>query len=149
MATRSHLVPLVKLPPLGARGPRETMIAPALALPDLGPHSSIPARILVKAIAEMGIPYRAEVPVFGGRSRLGGAVLDIYLPTIGGARNGTVVRVQGEYFHEQAGALQRDMSQLLALKAAHYRVVDIWVHDIETRLDWVLQQIGIPNANVR
>ncbi len=123
------------------------MVAP-IVLPDLGPFSSVPARILVKAIAKTGIPYRTEVPVFGGRTRLGGAVLDIYLPTIGGAYNGTVVRVQGEYFHEQAGAIQRDMSQLMALKAARYRVVDIWVHDIETRLDWCLQEIGIPNVNV-
>jgi len=105
------------------------------SLPYLDTHTSKPEAILIKELLRRGIPAQSQVPIGGGH-KLGGAVIDIYIPT-----NKVGVRIQGDYFHGIAEARRRDAAQYIYLAGLGLRIVDIWERDIYQRLDWVINQI--------
>jgi len=143
MTTRKWIT-LPKLPgvpklKLTSTGPRRQVIHAEPALPELGPYSSLPEKIFARALMQRGIPFMTQVSVAGGRQAIGGFVLDFVLYTLG-----LVVRIQGDYWHTREGAIAKDAAQALLLKSRGQRLVDVWEHDILTRLDWVLrEQIGV------
>jgi hypothetical protein len=132
-------LPGLEKPVLHVQGPRKKTIAVAEVLPYLGPMASLPAKHLAKELMRRGYEIQAEVPMAGGTSTAGGMVVDIQIPAMK-----LVIRVQGEYWHTRAGIQSRDDAEALYLKGKGLRVVDVWVWDIDHRLDWVLTyQIGI------
>ena len=85
----------------------------------------------------------------GGRSIVGGAVVDFEIP-----ESGLAFRVQGEYFHlAVASAVQNDQIQktLIESQRPELTVVDIFESDINERLDYVMRQAmnGIQIREVR
>ena len=139
--TRTSIIGAVrKIPyPLRKTGPRFKTWKVPETLPYLGPYSSLVARLLTKRLMQLGYAVEAEVPFFGGRSVKGGQVADIFIRNMG--NNGTVVRVQGEYWHRREGSEARDDAQSLLLMSRGIRVVDVWENDIKTRLSWVIEQL--------
>jgi hypothetical protein len=124
-----------------ATGPRTQAIQVEPNIPDLGPFASIPQRILTAALQKRGERVEFEIPFAGGRSKLGGMVLDLWLPNRGPA--GTAIRVQGDYWHSLDPTRAQDDAQATYLRSRRIQVVDVWERDILQRLDWVLtQQIG-------
>ena len=93
---------------------------------------------------ESRLRYVPEVDFFfqsselGGRSIVGGAVVDFELPD-----DGLAFRVQGEFFHlNTVGAIGNDRIQkaLIESERPELVVVDIFESDIKQRLDYVMRQ---------
>ncbi len=83
---------------------------------------------------DWGLDFQFQVPLLGGRSQAGGAVVDfvvydIFIP-------GLVLRVQGEFFHFSAVDVEEaDIMGKLALESEGFKVVDILAQEALTPRD--------------
>jgi len=94
-----------------------------------------PASIIFRALNDLKIPFRAEVP-FGGGSTLGGARVDFDL--IG--RN-TVIEYNGP-FHDTLEGQRRDFIRNLAVPLR--RIIIIRVGDLPNIKPTLLRKLGQP-----
>lgn len=74
-----------------------------------------------------GIPFVSQISEDGGRTRLGGAVVDfkIFLGTAP-----VILRVQGDYWHSLPDRVLKDIVQFERLKRMGFLVADAWERDI-------------------
>lgn len=80
------------------------------------------------------VDFFFQHPVFGGRTRFGGYILDYFLS---GRREGW--RVMGERYHlEQPEDRARDTIMKAQLMNQGVTIVDLWEDDLMTRRDFVL-----------
>lgn len=91
-----------------------------------GLEGTLPERLVRLYLLIREIPFRYET-IMGTPLRLGGAIVDYLLPTVGA--RGTVVRVQGDYWHTLFPRMQRDRLQYEIL-SRRYRVIDVWESDL-------------------
>ena len=94
-----------------------------------------PASIIYRALNDLGIPFRTEVP-FGGGSILGGARVDFDLV----GRN-TVIEYNGP-FHDTLEGQRRDFIRNLAVPLR--RIIIIRVGDLPTIKPTLLRKLGQP-----
>lgn len=91
------------------------------------------------------VDFVFQHPLFGGRTRFGGYVLDYYFPN---RLEGW--RVMGERFHlEQPEDRARDAIMRVQLMAQGMKVIDLWEDDLMTRRDFVLQLAWEQSASVK
>ena len=82
-----------------------------------------------------GADFLFQSSQFGGRRTFGGAVIDFLL-----VRTDVVWRIQGERFHLlEPASRTHDILQKILLVDQGFTVVDIWVDDLLTRTDYVLE----------
>lgn len=75
-----------------------------------------------------------QYPIFGGRTRFGGFILDYYLPM-----RAEGWRVMGERWHlEKPESRARDAIAKVQLTARGLRIIDLWESDLLERKDFVL-----------
>jgi hypothetical protein len=90
------------------------------------------------------VDFYFQHPVFGGRTRFGGYILDYYLPT---RLEGW--RVMGERWHlEQPEDRARDAIMKVQLMSQGMKVIDLWEDDLMTRRDFVLGLAWNQSASV-
>lgn len=90
------------------------------------------------------VDFVFQHPLFGGRTRFGGYVLDYYFPN---RLEGW--RVMGERFHlEQPEDRARDTIMKMQLMAQGMKVIDLWEDDLMTRRDFVLSLAWEQSASV-
>jgi hypothetical protein len=83
-------------------------------------------------------------PMFGGRTRYGGFILDFYFPK---RREGW--RVQGERWHlEKPESRARDAIAKVMLMQQGIRIVDLWEDDLLSRPEYVLNLAWERSAGV-
>ncbi|MCS7038040.1 MAG: hypothetical protein RMN24_00730 [Anaerolineae bacterium] len=107
--------------------PHEDQRLEALAEP-AGPVGTLPERLVRRYLLDRNIVFQQYLPV-GAPIRLGGAVVDYLLPFVGRAP-GTIIRVQGDYWHTLLPRIGRDRLQYENLVRRGYRVVDAWESDL-------------------
>lgn len=82
-----------------------------------------------------GTDFYFQSSRFGGRQVLGGVVVDFWLPS-----KFMMWRVQGERFHLMDPQDRvRDMVARIRLEGEGFTVIDLWVRDLETRPEYVLE----------
>jgi hypothetical protein len=91
-----------------------------------GPAGTLPERLFRLYLIIRQIPFE-EQTIFGSPLRLGGAIVDFFLPTIGA--RGTIVRIQGDYWHTLFPRIGRDRMQYERLIREH-DVLDVWESDL-------------------
>ena len=81
-----------------------------------------------------GVDFDFQSSRYGGRRLFGGIVIDFYIPF-----KQMVWRVQGEQFHmlQSADRIKDEISRV-RLEQEGFKVIDLWVRDIETRPDYIL-----------
>ena len=90
--------------------------------------------IVYEWLTKRGIPFSFQVPFFGGRFSLGGAVIDFVLD------NGLLWRIQGEYYHTGVKKEGTDAVQRELLESEGFTVIDLWSSDIEDRTEETLSK---------
>lgn len=81
-----------------------------------------------------GLDFVFQSPMFGGRTRFGGFVLDFYFPM-----RLEAWRVMGERWHlEQPVDRARDGIMAMVLTGQGLKVIDLWEDDLLSRRDFVL-----------
>lgn len=90
------------------------------------------------------VDFYFQHPVFGGRTRFGGYILDYFL-----IRRQEGWRVQGERFHlEQPQDRARDAIMKVQLTSQGIRLIDLWEDDLMTRREFVLNLAWERSAGV-
>lgn len=89
------------------------------------PPGTLPERLVKAWLDDRRIAYIGQHVEGGGDLRLGGAVIDFLLPTVG-IDPGTIIRVQGDYWHALGEREGKDWMQYQTLVRKGYRVVDVW-----------------------
>ncbi len=83
---------------------------------------------------EPNVDFAFQHPLFGGRTRFGGFILDFFL---GMRREGW--RIQGERFHlDKPQDRARDILMKAQLEGLGIRIIDLWESDLLTRKLFVL-----------
>lgn len=105
-------------------------------------------RELLRASLKLGVDFDFQSSQFGGRSQLGGAVVDFILFT------GIAGRVQGEFFHFRTSANRiASLIQRIQLEAAGFVVVDMLANEITQTPSRIarffIQGRETPNAQIR
>ena len=118
---------------MSRRGPTLTVAPP---LPVLPGKASIPERRFAAALTRAGIRWEPQIAVWGGRGVPGGSVVDFYLPDYR-----AYVRIMGEYWHRRPEQMSRDDAQGVVLKRQGYRVIDIWVKELQGNLDTLIHEV--------
>lgn len=95
------------------------------------PPGTLPERLVRAWLIARNIQYIEQGPTFGGTLRIGGAVVDFILPFMG-SNPGTVIRVQGDYWHTMDSRIAKDRAQYERLVAKGYTVVDLWEGDLKS-----------------
>lgn len=91
------------------------------------------------------VDFFFQHPLFGGRTRFGGFILDFFFPA---RREGW--RIQGERFHLlQPVDRARDMIARSKLMSKEIKVIDLWETDLLTRPEFVLNLAWERSAEVR
>ncbi len=91
------------------------------------------------------VDFVFQHPVFGGRTRFGGYLLDFYFNM-----RAEGWRVQGERFHlERAEDRARDAIAAVQLTSQGINVIDLWESDLLTRRDFVLNLAWDKSAAVK
>lgn len=139
--------PLPTLPTLRTRSPLSAVARPELKKqgvkpweptpPDVDtleriaadPPGTLPERLVKAWLDDRHIPYTSQHVEGGGDLRLGGAVIDFLLPTLG-IPPGTIIRVQGDYWHSMKERKDKDWMQYQTLVRKGYRVIDAWEGDL-------------------
>ena len=86
---------------------------------------------VAQALDMIGIGYRYQIPVFGGRV-IGGAVVDFDVFTTPIA---TFLFAQGDYWHSRGNKEEEDQFLIARIEAAyHKKCVEIWEHEALTIL---------------
>jgi hypothetical protein len=80
-----------------------------------------------QALNIMQLTYGYQLPVYGGRSRRGGQVIDFLVYTPG---KYTIVDVRGSYWHTGKHEDSLDMERVARRKG--YRLVILWDYDCKT-----------------
>lgn len=81
-----------------------------------------------------GVDFTFQSSRYGGRQLFGGIIIDFYIPA-----KQSVWRVQGEQFHMLNSAdRMRDEVSRMRLEHEGFQVIDLWVRDIETRPEYIL-----------
>jgi len=81
-----------------------------------------------------GVDFLFQSSRFGGRMIFGGVVVDFWIVPFR-----TMWRVQGERFHRlETPDRVKDVIDKARLEGMGYRVIDLWVRDLETRPTYVL-----------
>jgi len=81
--------------------------------------------IVVTWLDKRNIQYAFQVPLLGGSTSMGGAVVDIVIPDLMLAW-----RIQGEYWHRGVEKEGSDLVQKELLIGLGYTVVDLWADDL-------------------
>lgn len=89
--------------------------------------ATLPEIIVAYALLQARFTFSAQSNTDGGRLRLGGAVVDFKVWL--GSRV-TIVRVMGDYWHSLPNRKLKDAVQFDRLHRYHYRVADLWEHDL-------------------
>lgn len=93
------------------------------------PIGSIPEWHVSQALDILGLAYRYQVPVLGGRI-IGGAVIDFRVYTV---PIHTFVWVQGDYFHTRGNKEEEDAFLMARVNAIyHIPNVEVWEHEVLT-----------------
>ncbi len=81
------------------------------------------------ALGVLNVEYVPQANMIGGRTQLGGTVVDFLIPSLN-----TIIRIQGVYYHYERGPLVINVDSLLktSLEAKGYVVIDIDEDDILT-----------------
>lgn len=88
---------------------------------------TLPEIMVALALVWLGYMFQWQRSEYGGRLRVGGAVVD-FMVYFGGQR--VVIRVQGDWWHSQPERKRSDLVQAERLRAKGLRVFDAWEHDI-------------------
>lgn len=105
------------------------------------PLSTLPELVAVDWLKRKSIPHLYQTGLLGGRQSRGGVVPDLVVLENGGP---SVWQIQGNYWHQRAGAGVRDAAvrQLLLGSAVNgrqvQRVVEIWERRLLKNADDVL-----------
>jgi len=99
---------------------------------------SAPEKVVNNWLVKWNIPFRREVPFFGGRIEEGGTYVDFLLDELMIA-----IRVQGVYFHTGIIPQAADEMRKEKLDELGYQVIDIWedvlVDKTADEVDYVLR----------
>ena len=91
------------------------------------------------------VDFVFQHPVFGGRTRFGGYILDFFLQ-----RRLEGWRVNGERFHlEKPEDRARDAIMKAQLSSQGIRVIDLWEDDLMQRRDFVLDLAWTQSVSVK
>lgn len=127
---------------LGDDPQTERLIKRLVALRQREPLASLPELIAYDWLERKQIPFEYQGSAFGGRIFRGGQVPDFVLPQGGQA---LCWRIQGEYWHSQPGAKERDLAAKLRLLGGTiegmrvWAVVDVWEDDVYERREQVFR----------
>ena len=92
-----------------------------------------------------GVDFVFQHPLFGGRTRFGGFILDYFF---NGKREGW--RIQGERYHiEKPKDRARDAIMQVQLEQLGIRIIDLYEADLLTRRDFVLNLAYNQGVSVR
>lgn len=88
---------------------------------------TLPEIMVALGMLWAGIPFLPQISEDGGRTRLGGSVVDfkVFLGTVP-----IILRVQGDYWHSLPDRVLKDIVQFERLKRMGFLVVDAWESDI-------------------
>jgi len=90
-------------------------------------QGTLPELIAAYALVQIGFLFQAQINTDGGRMRLGGGVVDFKIWL--GSRV-VIARVMGDYWHSLPSRKLKDAIQFDRLHKYHYRVADMWEHDL-------------------
>lgn len=91
------------------------------------------------------VDFVFQHPVFGGRTRFGGYILDFFLQM---RLEGW--RVNGERFHlEKPEDRARDAIMKAQLSSQGIRIIDLWENDLMSRRDFVLDLAWVQSASAK
>ena len=95
-----------------------------------GVEGTLPERIVWKWLDGEGLSYAPQYTEFGGRSTVGGAVIDFVVWGLAGVP--VAIRVQGGYWHGPAFHERTvdDLAQAERLRAQGYLVLDLWEQEV-------------------
>lgn len=82
---------------------------------------SKPEKVVWRWLEKWNIPFRREVPFFGGRQEKGGTYVDFLLD-----EQMVAIRVHGVYWHGGLVMSAHDLLRREKLEEAGYAVVDVW-----------------------
>ena len=88
---------------------------------------TLPEQMVALALVWLGYLFQCQSAESGGRLRLGGAVVD-FVVHVGALP--VIIRVMGSFWHKLPGREYKDLVQLERLRAAGYRVSDLWENDL-------------------
>lgn len=101
--------------------------------------------LVIEKKQKPNVDFYFQRPLFGGRTRFGGYVLDYFFPT---RQEGW--RVMGERWHlEQPEDRARDAIMKVQLIAQGLKLIDLWEDDLMTRRDFVLNLAWEQSASVK
>jgi len=97
-----------------------------------------PEQVVWRWLAKWNIPFRREVPFFGGRIEMGGTFVDFLLDEWMIA-----IRVHGVHWHTGIIPDAKDLYRREMLEEIGYTVVDIWedqlVNKTASEVDYVMR----------
>ena len=118
------------------------MEADLSGLPQGRTAGTIPERLVGSWLLKHKYPYGGmgynydwvgwgfQVPILGGKAN-SGSVADIYIsPALANNEMGTVIRVNGAYWHSQLGQSVKDAAKKMQMVAYGYTVADIWDYEV-------------------